>query len=62
MKTFYRTFKRNLTFSDGKITIKYKKGDKVLTSRTKKGICRVFDIYWFDCESKYFKNVVPFTK
>jgi len=62
MKTFYRNFKKDLTITDGKNTIEYKKNDRVLTSQTKKGICKVFDRFWFDCDSKYFKNVVPFTK
>ena len=62
MKTFYRTFKKDMSFTDGQNTIEYKKGDEVLTTQTKNGVCKVLDRFWFNCESKYFKNVIIFTK
>jgi hypothetical protein len=62
MKTFKRTVKKNQTISDGKVSFELKKGEEVITSRTKKGECNVFARYWFYAPSKWFNNVRVFTK
>lgn len=57
MKTYKRTVKQDKKISNDSVSFHLKKGNEVITSATKNGVCYVFTDYWFKAPTKWFKNV-----